>query len=59
MVHVGVIMEETMTALASTLVVDFSLGLVIGAEVVTTGEVTDFLGDDGDVLGGVVTLGCM
>ena len=48
-----------MTALASTLVVDFSIGLVIGAEVVTTGEVTDFLGDDGDVLGGVVTLGCM
>ena len=48
-----------MTALASTLVVDFSLGLVIGAEVDTTGEVTDFLGDDGDVLGGVVTLGCI
>ena len=47
-VHVGVIIEDTTTALAS-------LGLEVTSEV-TIGEMT-FLGDEGE--GGVVTLGCI
>ena len=50
-VHVGVIIEDTTTALAS-------LGLEVKGAEVTIGEVT-FLGDEGDVLGGVVTFGCI
>ena len=53
-VQVGVMIEETITALAST---GFSTGFETGA--IVTGDVTDFLGDEGEVLGGVVTFGCI
>ena len=48
-VQVGVIIEDTTTALAS-------LGLEVKGAEVTIGEMT-FLGDEGE--GGVVTLGCI
>ena len=56
-VQVGVIIEDTITALASEVATGFSTGLEAAS--VVTGDVMAFLGDEGEVLGGVVTLGCI